>query len=194
MVWIAAIGLGLIVGFATHGSLDNLARLHFRWPWLVVAVLGVRAAAVLTPLRGVEGVQYMYAAGLQALIARAIWDGDPSAVHVCGGTRGADRLGHLAREPSRRHMARRIRKRSQPGRHPCEWRANAGGARARRFAGAARPRRPVRRDVVRNPPQLACRLDLAARTCRMGTSRGVQPGRPDPRPRDRSRRGPGDAI
>src|ERR1700682_1900931 len=73
MVWIAAIGLGLIVGFATHGSLDNLARLHFRWPWLVVAVLGVRAAAVLTPLRGVEGVQYMYAAGLAALIAWAIW-------------------------------------------------------------------------------------------------------------------------
>src|SRR6202171_5861921 len=73
MVWVAAIGLGLIVGFATHGSLDNLARLHFRWPWLVVAVLGVRAAAVLTPLRGVEGVQYMYAAGLAALIAWAIW-------------------------------------------------------------------------------------------------------------------------
>src|SRR6202158_6119187 len=73
MVWVAAIGLGLLVGFGTPGSLDNHARLHFRWRWLVVAVLGVRAAAVLTPLRGVEGVQYMYAAGLAALIAWAIW-------------------------------------------------------------------------------------------------------------------------
>jgi hypothetical protein len=72
MLWIAAIGLGLIAGFATHGTLDNLARLHFRWPWLVVAVLGVRAAAVLTPLRGIDGVQYLYVAGLVALIAWAL--------------------------------------------------------------------------------------------------------------------------
>jgi hypothetical protein len=73
MLWIAAIGFGLIVGFATHGTLDKLARLHFRWPWLVVAVLALRAAAVLTPLRGVDGVQYAYAAGLAALIAWALW-------------------------------------------------------------------------------------------------------------------------
>jgi hypothetical protein len=73
VVWIAAIGLGLIVGFATHGTLDNLGRLHFRWPWLVVAVLAVRAAAVLTPLRGVEGVQYLYVAALVALVAWALW-------------------------------------------------------------------------------------------------------------------------
>src|ERR1700687_4192840 len=73
MVWGAAIGLGLIVGFATHGSIDNLARLHFRWPWLVVAVLAIRAAAVLTPLRSVDGVQYVFAAALASLVAWAIW-------------------------------------------------------------------------------------------------------------------------
>jgi hypothetical protein len=73
VLWIAAIGIGLLAGFATRGRIDNLAQLHFRWPWLVVAVLAVRAAAVLTPLRGVDGVQYVYAAGLAALVAWALW-------------------------------------------------------------------------------------------------------------------------
>jgi hypothetical protein len=73
VLWIAAIGIGLLAGFATRGRIDNLAQLHFRWPWLVVTVLAVRAAAVLTPLRGVEGVQYVYAAGLAALVAWALW-------------------------------------------------------------------------------------------------------------------------
>ena len=73
MLWIAAIGLGLLAGFTTRGRIENLAHLHFRWPWLVVAVLAVRAAAVLTPLRGVDGVQYVYAAGLAALVAWALW-------------------------------------------------------------------------------------------------------------------------
>src|SRR6202022_1373643 len=73
MIWVAAIVLGLIVGFATHGTLDNLARLQFRWPWLVVAVLAIRAAAVLTPLRGVDGVQYLDMAALAGLVAWALW-------------------------------------------------------------------------------------------------------------------------
>ena len=73
MIWVAAIGIGLLAGFATRGRIENLARLHFRWPWLVVAVLAIRAAAVLTPLRDVDGVQYLYAAGLAALVVWALW-------------------------------------------------------------------------------------------------------------------------
>src|SRR5260370_8958615 len=73
MLWVAAIALGLVAGFATRGRIENLARLHFRWPWLVVAVLAIRAAAVLTPLRSVHGVQYLYAAGLPALVGWALW-------------------------------------------------------------------------------------------------------------------------
>ena len=73
MVWVAAIALGLLAGFATRGRIDNLAHLHFRWPWLVVGVLAVRAAALLTPLRGVDGVQYVYAVGLAALVVWALW-------------------------------------------------------------------------------------------------------------------------
>jgi hypothetical protein len=73
MLWVAAIGFGLLAGFATRGRIENLARLHFRWPWLVVVVLAIRAVAVLTPLRGVDGVQYLYATGLAALVAWALW-------------------------------------------------------------------------------------------------------------------------
>jgi hypothetical protein len=73
MLWIAAIALGLLAGFAARGRIDSLARLHFRWPWLVVAVLAIRAAAVLTPLRSVDGVQYVYAVALALLVAWAIW-------------------------------------------------------------------------------------------------------------------------
>lgn len=73
MLWIAALGLGLVAGFVIGGRIDNLARLRFRWPWLIVAVLVVRAVAVVTPLRGVEGVQYVYLAALTALVAWTIW-------------------------------------------------------------------------------------------------------------------------
>ena len=73
MLWIAALGLGLVAGLAFGGSLDNLARLHFRWPWLIVAVLVVRAAVLLTPLRTVDGIQYVYLAALTLLVAWTLW-------------------------------------------------------------------------------------------------------------------------
>jgi hypothetical protein len=73
MVWIVAIGLGLLVGFVARGRLDNVTRLRFRWPWLVVSVLLVRAAILLTPLNRVDGMQYLYAASLAALVAWTLW-------------------------------------------------------------------------------------------------------------------------
>src|SRR5258708_10195468 len=73
MLWVGAIALGRVGGFADRGRIGDLARLHFRWPGLVVAVLAIRAAAVLTPLRSVDGVQYLYAAGLAALVGWALW-------------------------------------------------------------------------------------------------------------------------
>ena len=73
MLWIAALGLGLVGGLALGGSLDNLARLHFRWPWLIVAVLVVRAAVLVTPLRTVDGIQYVYLAALTLLVAWTLW-------------------------------------------------------------------------------------------------------------------------
>lgn len=73
MLWIAALVIGLVGGLLTGGRIDNLARLRFRWPWLVVAVLVVRAAILVTPVRHIDGVQYVYLAALTALVAWTIW-------------------------------------------------------------------------------------------------------------------------
>ena len=73
MLFVGGVALGVIVGLVTHGSLDNLARLRFRWPWLAVAALLVREATVLTPLRNVDGIQYLYAASLATLVAWTLW-------------------------------------------------------------------------------------------------------------------------
>jgi hypothetical protein len=67
--------LGLVIGVAAGGRLGNLATLRFRWPWFVLVVLLIREASVLRPLNQIEGIQYVYAAALAALVA---W----SALHV----------------------------------------------------------------------------------------------------------------
>ena len=73
MLWIGALAIGLVAGFVIGGRIDNLGRLRFRWPWLVVAVLAVREAALVTPLRNLDGIQYVYAAALAALVAWTVW-------------------------------------------------------------------------------------------------------------------------
>src|ERR1700730_10572792 len=73
MLWLAALLLGLAAGFATRGSLENLARIRLRWPWLVVAALVVRAAILLTPLSRIDGVQYVYLGAVTALLAWTLW-------------------------------------------------------------------------------------------------------------------------
>jgi len=73
MVLLAALLIGLVAGVVTGGRLGNLANMNFRWPWLVVAALVVREAIIVTPLNRMEGVQYVYATALTALIAWTIW-------------------------------------------------------------------------------------------------------------------------
>ena len=73
MLLLVALVLGLIAGIATGGKLGNLANVNLRWPWLVVAALVVREAAVLSPLSSVDGVQYVYVAALAALVAWTAW-------------------------------------------------------------------------------------------------------------------------
>jgi hypothetical protein len=67
--------VGLVIGVAAGGSIGNLANLRFRWPWFVLVVLVIREAVQLTPLNRIDGVQYVYAAALAALVA---W----TALHV----------------------------------------------------------------------------------------------------------------
>ena len=64
---------GLLIGLATGGNIGNLAQMRFRWPWFVLAVLVIREAVLLTPLNRIDGVQYLYAAALAALIVWTAW-------------------------------------------------------------------------------------------------------------------------
>ena len=82
MLFIFAILLGIGFGLLTGGRVGNLARLRFRWPWLIIAALLVREAIVRTPLSRVEGAQYAYVLALTAIVAwtvlhfsrlRAVW-------------------------------------------------------------------------------------------------------------------------
>jgi uncharacterized protein DUF5317 len=66
--------LGLLIGVLTGGKLTNLAQLKVRWPWVVLAVLAVREAVLVKPLNGIEGVQYVYAAALAALVGWTAWN------------------------------------------------------------------------------------------------------------------------
>jgi hypothetical protein len=65
--------LGLLIGLFAGGKIGNLASLRIRWPWFVLAVLLIREALLLKPLSGIEGVQYVYAAALAALVGWTAW-------------------------------------------------------------------------------------------------------------------------
>ena len=73
MVWLAALAVGIIACFATGGKVGNLARLRFRWPWLVVGAVVVRAATVLPPLNRIDGSRWAYVAALTVVLAWTIW-------------------------------------------------------------------------------------------------------------------------
>jgi hypothetical protein len=74
VLFLGGIAVGVVVGFAARGSLFNVGNIRFRWPWLVVAALVVRGAALLTPLRNVDGIQYVYLASLAAVGAWMVWN------------------------------------------------------------------------------------------------------------------------
>ncbi|HKW70553.1 MAG TPA: DUF5317 family protein [Candidatus Dormibacteraeota bacterium] len=73
MLFLFAIVLGLGFGLLTGGRIGNLARLRFRWPWLILGALVVREAIVRTPLSQVEGAQYAYVLALASILAWTIW-------------------------------------------------------------------------------------------------------------------------
>ncbi len=61
--------VGLAIGIASGGKLGNLANVRFRWPWFVLAVLVIREAVLFRPFNQIDGVQFLYAAALAALVA-----------------------------------------------------------------------------------------------------------------------------
>ncbi len=76
MLWLAAMALGLVVGLVTGGSIDNFARIRFRWPLVVLGAVVIREAILLTPLNHVEGAQYVYVLALAAIVAWTVWHFD----------------------------------------------------------------------------------------------------------------------
>lgn len=73
MLFLLAIVLGIGFGLLTGGRVGNLARLRFRWPWLIVAALLLREVIVRTPLSRVEGAQYAYLLALAAIVVWTVW-------------------------------------------------------------------------------------------------------------------------
>lgn len=73
MLFLIAIALGLVLGLVTGGSVDNLLKLRFRWPWLIVTAVLVREVILVSPLNGVDGAQYVYLGALVAIVAWTNW-------------------------------------------------------------------------------------------------------------------------
>ena len=72
MLWLFAIVAGLVFRLVTGGKITNLARLRFRWPWVILVAIAARAAVVLTPLSRVEGAQYVFVIAIAAIVAWTI--------------------------------------------------------------------------------------------------------------------------
>ena len=68
MIWLVALGSGVVLGLITGGRVDNFARLRFRWPLLVLVAVVVRAVVLLTPLGRLAGAQYVYVLALAAIV------------------------------------------------------------------------------------------------------------------------------
>ncbi len=73
MLLLGAIALGLGFGLVTGGHIGNLSRLRFRRPWLILVALVVRELLIVTPLKSVNGAQYLYALALAGIVAWTIW-------------------------------------------------------------------------------------------------------------------------
>lgn len=72
MIWLGALVVGLAAGLLTGGSIDNFARLKFRWPLLVLAAVVVREVVLLTPIGRLAGSQYVYVLALAAIVVWTI--------------------------------------------------------------------------------------------------------------------------
>lgn len=68
MAFLVAIALGLAFGLITGGKLSNLATLKFRWPWLILAAVVVRAAVLATPLNRVDAARFVYVLAVLAIV------------------------------------------------------------------------------------------------------------------------------
>jgi hypothetical protein len=73
LLFVAAIVLGLVFALLTGGRLENLARLRFHWPSLLVLAVVVREVVLLTPLGRNDWARYVYVLALLAILGWTIW-------------------------------------------------------------------------------------------------------------------------
>jgi hypothetical protein len=73
MLLLAGVALGLGLGVATGGRIGYLANIRFRWPLVVLAALLVKELGVLSPFSRIEGIQFVYALSLAAVVAWTLW-------------------------------------------------------------------------------------------------------------------------
>ena len=73
MLFLIGMLAGVAAGLLTGGRIGNLARLRFRWPWVIIGVLLIRVAVVLPPLNRFEASRYAYALALAAIVAWSLW-------------------------------------------------------------------------------------------------------------------------
>src|SRR6202049_5082169 len=74
MLLLAGLVIGLALGVATGGKIGRLSTLRFRWPYFVLGVLLVKEVVLVTPLNRIDGMQFVYAASLAALVGWTIWN------------------------------------------------------------------------------------------------------------------------
>jgi hypothetical protein len=72
LIWLGALVAGILIGLLGGGSVDNFARLRFRWPVLVLGAVVVREVVLLTPVGRLNGAQYVYALALAAIVVWTI--------------------------------------------------------------------------------------------------------------------------
>jgi hypothetical protein len=73
MLLLAGLVVGVAAGVVTGGKIGNLSSVRFHWPYFVLGVLVVKEVVLLTPLDRIDGMQFVYAVSLAALVGWTIW-------------------------------------------------------------------------------------------------------------------------
>jgi Family of unknown function (DUF5317) len=76
VLFLVSIAVGIVAGLVSGGKLARLMRLDVRGGAVVIAILAIRVITQFTPLRSVEGLQYVFALTLAAAAAWCIWNLD----------------------------------------------------------------------------------------------------------------------